>query len=259
MNSIVTPFFADLMLWLMYIMIGAALLVSGYSVWHGLRTRRKGDDIINGVPAGRIGWCVAIGQWRAVYQCLLVEDHRYVYLYLNPSDHRMFRKRYRQQIPELNTTSTADISFMLLIFFLVTSSMDTEKGLLRQMAPPPQEQTEPKDVNKDHVLQVELDGHDQLTCNGKTVDYRALAEEVRTMATINREGHIITIKTDPETSYEAYFGMQNAIAGAYASLRQDYALKHFGKRYADCDAEQRALLNEYYPQRISEDLKGGDR
>lgn len=61
MNSIVTPFFADLMLWLMYIMIGAALLVSGYSVWHGLRTRRKGDDIINGVPAGRIGWCVAIG------------------------------------------------------------------------------------------------------------------------------------------------------------------------------------------------------
>ena len=137
--------------------------------------------------------------------------------------------------------------------------MDTQKGLLRQMAPPPQEQTEPKDVNKDHVLQVELDGQNQLTCNGKIVDYQALAEEVRTMATINREGHIITIKTDPETSYEAYFGMQNAIAGAYASLRQDYALKHFGKRYADCDAEQRALLNEYYPQRISEDLKGGDQ
>ena len=171
----------------------------------------------------------------------------------------MFRKRYRQQIPELNTTSTADISFMLLIFFLVTSSMDTEKGLLRQMAPPPQEQTEPKDVNKDYVLQVALDAKNQLTCNGKPVDYRQLADEVRTMAAINREGHIITIQTDPETSYEAYFGMQNAIAGAYASLRQDYALKHFGKRYADCDAEQRALLNQYYPQRISEDLKGGDR
>ena len=61
MNTIVTPFFADLMLWLMYIMVGAALLVSAYSVWHGLRNRRKGDDIINGVPAGRIGWCVAVG------------------------------------------------------------------------------------------------------------------------------------------------------------------------------------------------------
>lgn len=61
MNSIVSPFFADLMLWLMYLMIVAAVGVSAYSVWHGLRNRRKGDDIINGVPAGRIGWCVAIG------------------------------------------------------------------------------------------------------------------------------------------------------------------------------------------------------
>lgn len=61
MNSFVSPFFADLMLGLMYVMVGAALLVTAYSVWHGLRNRRKGDDIINGVPAGRIGWCVAIG------------------------------------------------------------------------------------------------------------------------------------------------------------------------------------------------------
>ena len=61
----------------------------------------------------------------------------------------MFRKRYHQQIPELNTTSTADISFMLLIFFLVTSSMDTEKGLLRQMAPPPQQEEQLTDINNE--------------------------------------------------------------------------------------------------------------
>jgi biopolymer transport protein ExbD len=69
----------------------------------------------------------------------------------------MFRKRYHKQIPELNTTSTADISFMLLIFFLVTSSMDTDKGLLRQMAPPPMEQQQPLDINKDMVVKVEID------------------------------------------------------------------------------------------------------
>lgn len=61
MSSIVSPFFADLMLWLMYLAIAVALGVTVYSVWHGMRTRRKGDDIINGVPAGKIGWCVAIG------------------------------------------------------------------------------------------------------------------------------------------------------------------------------------------------------
>ena len=60
MNSFVSPLFADIMLWLMYLMLAAALVTTGYSVWHGMRTRRKGDDIVNGVPAGKIGWCVAI-------------------------------------------------------------------------------------------------------------------------------------------------------------------------------------------------------
>ncbi len=59
--GMVSAFWADVLLWLMYIVLAVAMLVSAYSVWHGLRNRRKGDDIINGVPAGRIGWCVAIG------------------------------------------------------------------------------------------------------------------------------------------------------------------------------------------------------
>ena len=61
MNSFVSPFLADVMLGLMYLVMAVALGVTAYSVWHGMRTRRKGDDIINGVPAGKIGWCVAIG------------------------------------------------------------------------------------------------------------------------------------------------------------------------------------------------------
>ena len=61
MNSIVSPFFADVMLGLMYLMLAVAVGVSAYSVWHGLRNRRKGDDIVNRVPAGRIGWCVLFG------------------------------------------------------------------------------------------------------------------------------------------------------------------------------------------------------
>ena len=56
------------MLGLMYLTIAVALGVTAYSVWHGLRNRRKGDDIINGVPAGKIGWWVIIG----VMICLAV-------------------------------------------------------------------------------------------------------------------------------------------------------------------------------------------
>ena len=68
MNSIISPFYADVILWLMYLVVAVAIIVTAYSVWHGMRNRRKGDDIINGVPAGRIGWCVAI----ALVVCLVV-------------------------------------------------------------------------------------------------------------------------------------------------------------------------------------------
>ena len=76
----------------------------------------------------------------------------------------MFRRRNKREVPQLNTTSTADISFMLLIFFLVTSSMDTDKGLTSQM-PPPEDSTEQQDqeVKKRNVMELQLDAADVLT------------------------------------------------------------------------------------------------
>ena len=164
----------------------------------------------------------------------------------------MFRKRYHKQIPELNTTSTADISFMLLIFFLVTSSMDTEKGLMRQLAPPPIENQQPQDINKDLVVKVELDAHDQLTCDGKPATLDELSQAVTAMAQVNRTGHVVSIQADRATTYEAYFRMQNAIVAAYNQLRERYARERYGKGYAELETEQRDEVNQYYPQRISE-------
>ena len=69
----------------------------------------------------------------------------------------MVKREKRHSIPELNTTSTADISFMLLIFFLLTTSMDSDKGLGRMMPPPePDKQEEMQDVKKDNVLTLHL-------------------------------------------------------------------------------------------------------
>lgn len=166
----------------------------------------------------------------------------------------MFRKRNHRQIPELNTTSTADISFMLLIFFLVTSSMDTEKGLLRQMAPPPLEQEQPMDIQKDLVMRVTIDADNQIHCDDAIVTPRQLTEKVVALASVNREDHVISIEADPASTYETYFRMQDAIVGAYHALRQQYTLKHYGRDYARCTTEERSAANDYYPQRISESL-----
>ena len=166
----------------------------------------------------------------------------------------MFRKRNHRQIPELNTTSTADISFMLLIFFLVTSSMDTEKGLLRQMAPPPLEQEQPMDIQKDLVMRVTIDADNQIHCDDAIVTPRQLTEKVVALASVNREDHVISIEADPASTYDTYFRMQDAIVGAYHVLRSQYTLKHYGRDYARCTTEERSAANDYYPQRISESL-----
>ena len=163
----------------------------------------------------------------------------------------MFRRRRFEQIPELNTSSTADISFMLLIFFLVTSSMDTDKGLLRQL-PPLQEQQPPTDVRKDHVLQVTLDAHDQLTVDGILITPQQLRDQIAEFVASDRTDHVISIRTDRATSYEAYFRMQNAIVAAYAQLREAYSRERFGRGYGELVEEQRDEVNQYYPQRISE-------
>ena len=164
----------------------------------------------------------------------------------------MFRRRRFEQIPELNTSSTADISFMLLIFFLVTSSMDTDKGLLRQLPPLPQEQTPPTDVRKDHVMQVTLDARDQLAIDGTLLTPRQLKEQIMTFVAADRTEHVISIRTDRATTYEAYFRMQNAIVAAYVHLRDRYARERYGKGYGELVEEQRDEVNQYYPQRISE-------
>ena len=81
----------------------------------------------------------------------------------------MVKREKRHSIPELNTTSTADISFLLLIFFLLTTSMDSDKGLGRMMPPPePDKQEEMQDVKKDNVLTLHLMKDGKLTISAGT-------------------------------------------------------------------------------------------
>ena len=99
-----------------------------------------------------------------------------------------FRRRHRD-IPELNTTSTADISFMLLVFFLVTSSMDSDKGLGRKLAPIDEQQQEQVDVNRSDVLQIRIDEHDALFCDDKPATLAQLQQQV--------ESCVASRQTDP--------------------------------------------------------------
>ena len=82
----------------------------------------------------------------------------------------MIRRKHKLEMPELNTTSTADISFMLLIFFLVTTSMDQDKGLSRQLPPlEDEQQVEVMDVDKRNLLALKVTDHNELLGNDSMV------------------------------------------------------------------------------------------
>ena len=101
-------------------------------------------------------------------------------------------------------------------------------------------------------MQVTLDARDQLAINGTLLTPRQLKEQIMTFVAADRTEHVISIRTDRATTYEAYFRMQNAIVAAYAQLREAYARERFGKSYSELVEEQRDEVNQYYPQRISE-------
>ncbi|MBR1687745.1 MAG: biopolymer transporter ExbD [Prevotella sp.] len=198
----------------------------------------------------------------------------------------MFRRRPRRHVPALNTTSTADISFMLLIFFLVTSSMDTDKGLPRQLPPQePEQMEETQDIHQRNILTVRLGADDRITCGDETLDVRQLQARVETFVrnedndpampekTLKQipflgrcavtDKHIISIEADRAASYNAYFEMQNGIIAAYHHLRDELSRRKFGYPYEQCTQEERQSIMQYYPQRISESLpvaqEGGGR
>ena len=130
----------------------------------------------------------------------------------------LFRKRNRE-VPELNTTSTADISFMLLVFFLVTSSMDTDKGLERRLSPVDEQQQEQRDIQRSNVLQIRLDDSDALFCDDQPVTLGQLQQQVESfLASRMSKQYVIAVETSRETSYNAYFEMQNAIVAAHKKL-----------------------------------------
>lgn len=171
-------------------------------------------------------------------------------------------KRKHRAIPELNTTSTADISFMLLVFFLVTSSMTSDKGLGRKLPPIDEHQQELRDVSRSNVLEVKLDANDILYCDGQQVNHQQLQQHVeRFVASRQTNRHIIAVKTDRHTTYNAYFEMQNTIVIAYRNLRNKMALKLFGHPFGKCSQAEREAIIARYPQRISEGIpteEGGE-
>ncbi len=189
--------------------------------------------------------------------------------------------RRAKKTPGINGSSSADIAFMLLIFFLITTSMDTDKGLLRRLPPlaPKQQKDKPVEINERNVLRLLVNRRDEVVISkGKEIipiDIEDLKDravefimnpkndptlpdkEVRTLPILgDREvvisGYAISLKSEIESSYQAYVNVQNELLRAYSEVWEIYAQAQFSKSYEDLTTQEKKAVTEAYPIHISE-------
>ncbi|MCH4147828.1 MAG: biopolymer transporter ExbD [Prevotella sp.] len=171
----------------------------------------------------------------------------------------MIFQKHKHIVPGLNTTSTADISFMLLIFFLVTTSMDTDKGLLRQLPPADthKEQQE-TDVEKGALMAFKITAQDKLMLDNAEISYDEVTPRVETFVEHRGKRHLISIEADAQASYNAYFHLQNALMKAYEKVRNKAAATEYGKPYNQLTEAQRNKVKDQWPQRIAETCQSSE-
>lgn len=165
----------------------------------------------------------------------------------------MFGRKRDHKVPGLNTTSTADISFMLLIFFLVTTSMDVDKGITREL-PPLDKKSEntPTNVSNDKTLRLRIDNQGRLFCNDRPMQLNSLKDSVENVVNRGGKEHVIQLKTERDASYDAYFHVQNEIIAAYNDIRNQKAVQAYGEPFEELTEEQKQSIVKAVPQRISE-------
>lgn len=178
----------------------------------------------------------------------------------------------KRKLQEINAGSMADIAFLLLIFFLVTTTMNTDLGITRKL-PPVSDETPPK-VYKRNTFTVLVNRDNKLMVQGENVainELRELAKEFienkenseelpereeREFPVVGKVEvtpfHIISLQSDRGTSYGTFITVQNELTAAYNELRDELSLKHWGKRFDELDPDYKTIVLDVYPAKISE-------
>ncbi|RIV43063.1 MULTISPECIES: ExbD/TolR family protein [Flagellimonas] len=176
----------------------------------------------------------------------------------------------RKAAPEVNAGSMADIAFLLLIFFLVTTTIETDAGLDRMLPP-----IEPPDtdvvIKQKNIFTVNINKNGQLLVEDNLMELKDLRKAAIAFLENNADGSctfckgkkdqsssdnptkaIISLKNDRETKYSTYITVQNELVGAYNDLRNREAQRLYNRDFTKMEAE---YLNPETPSAIRDELK----
>lgn len=180
----------------------------------------------------------------------------------------------KRQIPEINAGSMADIAFLLLIFFLVATTMNTDTGINRVL--PPWVEEPDKDappIKERNLMAVKVNQFDQIQVQGRLVhltQLKDLAKEFilnpannenlpeKELTQIDFIGQypissgVISLQNDRGTSYDMYIRVQNELTRAFNEIRNDVARQYFGASFTELDEAKRKAIQSAVPPKISE-------
>lgn len=179
-----------------------------------------------------------------------------------------------KKTPEIPSASLADIAFLLLIFFMVTTTMDVDSGLERRLPPlAPETQDDAPPIKERNVFIVLVNKDNNLLVEGEWMQIADLREKAKEfMANPNNSEElpekeikevdffgpveiskgVISLQNDLGTQYGTYLSVQNELVGAINELRDETAMAKFNKHFDQLEKEQQDAIREIYPQRISE-------
>ena len=180
-----------------------------------------------------------------------------------------------KKLPGLNTSSTADIAFLLLCYFLMTTTMGSQTGLSRRLPPMPDEKQKTQDqkVNRRNIIIVKINSQDRLMAGTEPMDVSQLKDKIKIFLTnptddpslpekevLDIEGlgnrqvskGVISLQNDRGTSYQAYIAVQNELVKAVNELRDEASMAEFGKKFMQLDEDQQGMIKKLIPSYISE-------
>jgi biopolymer transport protein ExbD len=177
--------------------------------------------------------------------------------------------------PEINAGSMADIAFLLLIFFLVTTTMDSDLGIARLLPPinPDDNKEQSVDVNKRNVLVININYRNEMQVGGEVIPIGQLKDAVKEFIINPNENPnlsakkevdveyfgkmqvskgVISLTNDLGTSYKTYVEVQSEVTQAINELRDKVSMEQFGKIFDKLTESQQDAVKEIYPMAISE-------
>ncbi|MBQ2482164.1 MAG: biopolymer transporter ExbD [Bacteroidales bacterium] len=188
-----------------------------------------------------------------------------------------------KKTPEINASSQADIAFLLLVFFLITTTMDVDKGINRKLPPMPEENQQQDDIkiNRRNIVVVKINSQDRIMVGSQPVDVSQIKDLIvealtnpndnpnlpeKEVKSIQGLGNypvskgVVSLQNDKGTLYNTYIQVQNEIVRAINEIRDEFATQRYGKKYAQLDEAHQKIVKEAIPQNISEaepkDVKG---